>query len=83
MVDRYDRIIGGIAASLAGGIGIGLFTALTFEAGLLLGALGSTYFVYDAMFRHPPLPSSDARVAAAGVVWHAFLGVLMVAVYLG
>ncbi|WP_394327721.1 hypothetical protein [Natronobacterium haloterrestre] len=52
---------------------IGLATSVAFLTGLAGGALFATVFVYDAMFRNPPMPTGSARAKAAAVVWHAFL----------
>jgi hypothetical protein len=83
MVDYYDRIIVGIAGSVFGGMLLGAVTALGIYTGVFLGALVATAFVYDAMFRHPPLPTTQQRAAAAAIVWHAILLVLAIAVYVG
>ncbi|WP_083822890.1 hypothetical protein [Halopiger xanaduensis] len=81
MLDYYDKIVVGIASSLLGGVALGVATGLAVESGLFLGALVATGFVYDAMFRNPPLPPTDPRVATAMVVWHVVLVVLAVATF--
>lgn len=73
MLDYYDRIVLAIPTSIGGGILLGLVTVLGFELGLLLGTLVATVFVYDAMFRHPPVPMRDPRTTAAAIVWHLLL----------
>lgn len=79
----YDKIIAGIAGSLLGGALLGVVTAVGFETGLFFGTLAATLLVYDAIFRNPPLPATDPRVAAAAVVWHAILVVLAISVFVG
>lgn len=75
----YDKILAAIAASLGGGALAGVITTFSFRVGLLIGALFATLFVYDAMFHNPP-PSPQAK--AATLVWHVFLGILLVSTYL-
>ncbi|RQG95481.1 hypothetical protein [Natrarchaeobius chitinivorans] len=82
MVEHYDKVLAGIAGSLLGGVLLGLLTSVSFSAGLFAGTLVATLFVYDAMFRNPPLPPSDPRVAASAIVWHAILFGVAVATYL-
>jgi len=62
-----------IAIALAGGWLVGVLTAVPMEYGLAAGFVLATPFVYDAMFRNPPLPESDIGRAAAAIVWHALL----------
>ncbi|THE64317.1 hypothetical protein D8Y22_13640 [Salinadaptatus halalkaliphilus] len=76
MIDYYDKIIVAIAGSLLGGAFLGLLTGLGFQTGLFIGTLIATLFVYHAIFRNPPLPTTDPRVAATAIVWHAFLVVI-------
>lgn len=78
MPDYYDTVVGGIAASLIGGLLLGLLAPVAFHAGVLAGALVATVFVVDALFRNPPLPTRN--VAAAGILW---LGFLVTVVYVG
>jgi len=52
---------------------LGIVTALGMTTGLFAGTLVATLLVYDAMFRNPPLPATDPRVAASIVVWHVVL----------
>lgn len=75
-LDYYDWILVAVAASLGAGIVVGIVTSLAFRIGLLLGAIVGTLFVYDAIFRNPPRPASNSRVAAV-VVWHLFLAGLL------
>ena len=83
MVSYYDKIIVAIAGSLLGGVAIGVVTALAFQTGLLVGTLFATVFLYDAIFRNPPLPATDPRVAATAIVWHAILAVLAITAFSG
>lgn len=77
----YDRILGGIAASLAAGFFLGLVGEWSITVGLFGGAIIATVFVYLGVFRNPPLPETSSTVKSAAVVWHAFLAVLFLAVY--
>ncbi|AGB39889.1 hypothetical protein [Natronococcus occultus] len=83
MVSNYDTILIGITTSLLGGVVLGLATTIQFHTGVFFGALVATAFVYDAMFRNPPLPTAQPERAAAAIVWHAFLFVLTLTVYFG
>lgn len=83
MLDYYDRVLAGIAASLLGGLLLGVVTTIQLHTGLFLGALAATGFVYDAMFRNPPLPATDPRTVATVIVWHVTLLGLALAVYTG
>ena len=76
----YDKILAAIAVSLGGGAVAGLLTALRVRLGLLDGALIATVFIYDAVFRNPPLPTASARAMVGAVVWHVFLGVLLLSI---
>lgn len=81
MADYYDRLLGAIAASLLGGAVVGVLAPVEFQAGLVLGALLATVFVYEALFRNPPRSSTPAEVAAGAVAWHLLvLGLVVVAV---
>ncbi len=78
MLAYYDKIIVGIAVSLLAGALLGVVTTIAFQTGLFIGTLVATLLVYDAIFRNPPLPATDPRVAAAAIVWHAILAVLAI-----
>jgi len=82
MFDYYDKVIAGIAGSILGML-LGIVTALGMTTGLFAGTLVATLLVYDAMFRNPPLPATDPRVAASIVVWHAVLFTAAFAAYVG
>ncbi|SDQ55441.1 hypothetical protein [Natronobacterium texcoconense] len=75
----YDKLLVAIAGSLALGIAIGLTASVAFLSGLAAGAIVATIFVYEAMFRNPPIPTESAQYRAAAVAWHAFLVVTIVA----
>ncbi|MDG5760166.1 hypothetical protein QA600_12540 [Natronococcus sp. A-GB1] len=70
---RYDWILLAIAIALVGGGLIGALTPVPMEYGLAAAFVLATPFVYDAMFRNPPLPASDFQRAAAAIIWHALL----------
>ncbi|MEF8801088.1 MAG: hypothetical protein V5A38_13455 [Halolamina sp.] len=77
----YDKVLVAIPASLGGGIIIGLVTSVPVLVGLLAGALIATVWIYDATFRNPPRPSISTQAKLATVVWHLFLGGLLVAAF--
>lgn len=62
---------------------LGIATALGMTTGLFVGTLVATLLVYDAIFRNPPLPATDPRVAASIIVWHAILFAAAIATYVG
>lgn len=72
-VDYYDKILVGIAASLLGGVVLGIMTPIAFNVELVAGTLVATLFVYAGTFRNPPLPETDPQVKVAAVAWHAVL----------
>lgn len=78
----YDKILAAIAASLGVGTLVGAITAVSFRVGLLAGALVGTIFVYDALFRNPPRPAPVPQAKAAAVLWHVFLGILLLPMFL-
>ncbi|QSW99593.1 hypothetical protein [Haloterrigena alkaliphila] len=78
-LDYYDKLLFAIVGSLGLGAALGLATSIAFPAGLAGGALIVTLFVYDAMFRHPPIPTKSTRVRTAAIGWHAFVAVTIAA----
>lgn len=77
-----DLILIGIAGSILGGILISLLTTIGLQTGVFLGSAVATIFMYDALFRNPPLPRKDPRMQASAILWHAFLLVVLLAVFL-
>lgn len=78
----YDKILAAIAASLGGGVVAGVVTDVHVRMGLIFGAFVATIFVYHAMFRNPPRPEMSPQTKAAAIVWHVFLGTLVLTTYL-
>ncbi len=78
-MDYYDRLLGGMVASLLLGFIAGQHAAVDVHYGLFGGALVATLFLWDAVVRNPPAPASDPGYAAAAVVWHGGLVVYLVA----
>jgi len=66
-------------ASLLVGAAVGLHPAVRFNVGLLGGAVVATVFLWDAIVRHPPVPTSEPGYAAAAVVWHAVIIAFLIA----
>lgn len=83
MLDYYDAIIVAIFGCVLSGLVASAVTDLGFYTGLFAGTLVATIFVYDALFRHPPMPPTDPEVAVPLVVWHVVVLVLAVAFYVG
>lgn len=73
MIERYDRILLAIAVLLAGGWLLGSLTAIPMQAARVASVLAATPFVYDALFRNPPLPAESTHRAAAAIAWLALL----------
>ena len=80
MVDYYDGILVAIVGCILGGLALSLVTGIGVQAGVFAGTLVATLFVYDAIFRHPPLPPTEPVLAVPLVVWHAGLAALAVVV---
>lgn len=78
----YDKILVAIPVSLVGGILVGLLTSVPVRLGLLAGALIATIWIYDAMFRNPPGPAVSTQLKFVALVWHVFLGGVLVMVFL-
>ncbi|MDS0474232.1 hypothetical protein [Natrinema sp. 1APR25-10V2] len=77
-MDYYDRLLGGMVASLLLGFAAGQHAAVDVYYGLFGGALVATLFLWDAVVRNPPAPATDPRHAAAAVVWHSGLVIYLV-----
>lgn len=77
-MDYYDRLLGGMLASLLLGAAVGLVPAVGFYRSLFGGALLATAFFWQAVYRDPPVPDRR-RVAGVAVVWHAGLLVALAA----
>lgn len=80
--DYYDKILGAIGTSLVVGLLLGGLTAIAFHVGVFVGAVAATVFVLDAILRNPPVPVSDPRLAAPAIVWHSFVVLLAMFVFL-
>jgi hypothetical protein len=81
-VSYYDKLLGGIAASLLIGSLIGLLGQWDFFVGMFVGAVAGTAFVYHGLFWNPPTPEQSTTARTAAVVWHAFVAVLFLAIVL-
>lgn len=77
-IEYQDLILLGIAASLLGGFSLALLTPVELRSGVFMGSAIATVFIYDAVFRNPPLPESDPRLTVSTIVWHIYL--LLIAV---
>lgn len=75
----YDKLLVAIIGSLGLGVAIGAATSVAFITGLAAGAVLATVFVYEALFRNPPIPPGSTQAKAAAIVWHAFLAVTVAA----
>jgi len=62
---------------------LGAVTALGIYTGVFLGALVATAFVYDAMFRHPPLPTNSSGPRPRQSSGTRSCSSLAIAVYVG
>lgn len=76
----YDKILAAIAASLAGGLLVGVTTALRVHTGLFAGALAATAFIYHALFWNPPQPTPSRRATVAAILWHILLALLLLTI---
>ena len=79
-MNYYDLVLVGISASVLLGAAASAILGLGLRTGLFAGALVATVFVYDALFRHPPLPRTDPTMVVPVVVWHLGVGLLGVGV---
>jgi len=83
MVDYYDGVLVAIVGCVLGGLAVSLVTGIGVRAGASAGTLVATVFLYDALFRHPPLPRTDPSMVVPVVAWHLGVGLLGVDVALG
>lgn len=61
-LDYYDKTLVGIGGSILGGVIIGWLTSIVLQFGVLRGTVVETLFVYDVLFRNPPLPATHPRL---------------------
>lgn len=54
-IDQYDKVLGGIAASLITGVSLGALTSVPIYYGAGAGAALSMSFMYYGMFENAPL----------------------------
>ncbi|NHN49187.1 hypothetical protein G9464_16530 [Halostella sp. JP-L12] len=73
----YDRLLGGMLASLLAGAVVGFHPVVQMHQGLAGGAALATLLLWEGLFRNPPVPPSDRRVATAAAVWHGGLLLLL------
>ncbi|MBZ6496445.1 hypothetical protein [Natrinema longum] len=72
-MDYYDRLLAGMLTSLVVGAAVGFHPAVDFRLGLLGGALLATAFLWEAIVRHPPVPTAEPGYAVAAIVWHGLV----------
>ncbi|CAI48120.1 uncharacterized protein NP_0058A [Natronomonas pharaonis DSM 2160] len=75
MAGYYEQLLGAILASLLMGALASLHAAVTLHEGLVGGSLVATLFLYEALFRNPPVSPRKPAVASAAFFWH--LGLLL------
>ena len=72
MVDYYDRVLIAIMAVILAGAAASLHPSIALYQGLAGGSLLSTGFLYEILFRNPPVEptrSTAAASAAVGLGW--------------
>lgn len=67
MIDSYTRVLVAIPAALLAGTLFGLHPSIALHEGLAGGSLLSGVFLYDALFRNPPVSRKAATTATAMV----------------
>ena len=77
MLDYYERLLVAIAGSVTLGAVVGLSPVVEFSHGVAAGSLVATVFLYEALFRNPPIPRSDGRIVAGAACWHLFVLVVL------
>jgi hypothetical protein len=68
MVSYYDKLLFAIAAVMLAGSAISIHPSVAFHQGLAGGCLASTFFLYEALFRHPPTEPTHSTTVASVVV---------------
>lgn len=77
MLDYYERLLVAIAGSVTLGAAVGVLPVVEFYHGVAAGSLVATVFLYEALFRNPPIPPSDGRIVAGAACWHLFVLVVL------
>lgn len=67
MVDYYDQLLVAIIAVIAAGAAASLHPSIELHQGLAGGSLVSTVFLYELLFRNPPVDPTRTTTAAAAV----------------
>ncbi|MEF8887111.1 MAG: hypothetical protein V5A30_04830 [Haloarculaceae archaeon] len=68
MVDYYDQLLVAIVAALVAGAAASLHPAIALNQGLAGGSLLSTVFLYEILFRNPPVEPTRATSTASVIV---------------
>ncbi|WIV67645.1 hypothetical protein [Natrialbaceae archaeon AArc-T1-2] len=77
MFGYYERLLVAMAGSILLGVAASFHPVVELYQGAGTGALVATVFLYEALFRNPPLPPTDPRVAAGTAVWHGCLAIVV------
>lgn len=82
MLGYYERLLVAMAGSLLLGMTSSLHPVVELHQGAGAGALVATVFLYEALFRNPPLPPTDPRIAAGAAVWHGCFAIIVLVAFL-
>lgn len=77
MTDPPGRLLVAIAMSLVAGGMTSLHDAVALHQGFAAGGLLATAFLYEALFRNPPVSPTDPSVVLSVLLWHLVLAWLV------
>lgn len=75
--DYYDALLAAIAASLALGLSVGLATSIPLRTAMAGGCLIATVFVFEGVYRNPPVDASSTAARVASITWFAFVALIL------
>ena len=68
MLDYYDQMLIAIAAVMIAGATVSIHPLIGIYQGLAGGSLVATLFLYEILFRHPPIEPTTSTTAALVIV---------------
>lgn len=73
MVDYYDKVVIAIVSLIAAGLSASVHPSIALRQGLAGGTLLTAPFLYEVLFRNPPVESSRSSRMASVIVGTSLL----------